>query len=156
MKNTLIQPLKAQFELQGSWYIHSLEDLLNKEVRHPFHDKLNPILWVAGHVLNTRMVLLSILTGKDEYLAFNRIFGKGSDNRIEDTHPSIDVLKENWQQVSVTLLEVLATIPDEDLISAAPFQTSIPDNTLLGLIAYMAIHESYHIGQISILRKLPA
>lgn len=100
------------------------------------------------------MVLLSVLTGKKEYLAFNRLFGKGSDNKIDDSYPSLEVLKENWLHISVTLSVVLDAIPEEDLISVAPFQTSIPDSTLLGLIAYMAAHESYHIGQISVLRKL--
>lgn len=150
----LIQPVKAQFELQKNWYIQSLEGLTNENVRSPFREDLNTVLWIAGHILNTRMVLLSVLTGRNEYLAFNRLFGKGSDNKIDDSYPSLEVLKENWLHISVTLHEVLDAIPEEDLISVAPFQTSIPDSTLLGLIAYMAAHESYHIGQISVLRKL--
>lgn len=150
----LIQPVKAQFELQKNWYIQSLEGLTDENVRSSYREDLNPVLWIAGHILNTRMVLLSILTGKNEYLAFNRLFGKGSDNKIDDSYPSFEVLKENWLHISATLSEVLDSIPEEDLISTAPFQTSIPDSTLLGLIAYMAAHESYHIGQISVLRKL--
>lgn len=69
-------------------------------------------------------------------------------------YPTIDEIKAKWEAVSPELLKSLDTISARRLASKPPFQTSIPDNTLLGLIAFMVIHEAHHIGQISAIRKV--
>jgi uncharacterized damage-inducible protein DinB len=144
---------KSQFELQSSWFLNALADISEEESNKQIADNLNPIKWVAGHVLNTRMSLLSILSGKPQDLNYNTFFGKGSSNKLDSSFPSIEEIKLKWQSVSIELTDCINVLTEEKLISPPPFQTDIPNNTLHGLIAYMVIHESHHIGQLSILRK---
>jgi len=144
----------SQFELQTSWFLNSLINISEEESNRQFADNLNPIKWVAGHILNTRMSLLTVLSGKAQEINYNKHFGKGSSNKIDSSFPTIEDIKLKWNSISVELKECLINISDERLSSAPPFQTSIPNSTLHGLVAYMVIHEAQHIGQLSILRKL--
>ena len=144
----------AQFELQSNWFLNELLNISDEQSNKQATEKLNPIKWVAGHILNTRMTLLSLLTGVTSDQNFNKMFGKGSSNKIEPSFPSIDEIKLKWSVVSSELTEYLKNTPSEKLLSPPPFQTSIPDKTLHGLITYMASHESYHLGQLSILKRL--
>lgn len=144
----------AQFELQTNWFLNELTNISDEQSNKQATDNLNPIKWVAGHILNTRITLLSLLTGVAPDQNFNKIFGKGSSNKIESSFPTISEIKLKWDIVSSELAECLKNTPSEKLLSPPPFQTSIPDKTMHGLITYMASHESYHIGQLSILKKL--
>lgn len=144
----------AQFELQNSWFLHSLENISDQESNIQYQENLNPIKWVAGHIVNTRMSMISILSGKAQDDTYKKYFGKGSSNNLGEDVPTIENIKENWLQLSAQLPDLLNGLSEEQQISKPPFQTSIPDQTLLGLIAFFAIHESHHIGQISVLRKL--
>ncbi|MBI3520198.1 MAG: DinB family protein [Bacteroidetes bacterium] len=143
----------AQFELQTNWFLNELVSISDEQSNKKAADNLNPIKWVAGHILNTRMTLLSILTGDASNQEFNSLFGKGSSNKITSLFPTIDEIKLKWGVVSSELSECLKTISNETLESPPPFQTSIPDKTLHGLITYMASHEAFHLGQLSILKK---
>lgn len=145
---------KSQFELQSSWFLNVLANISEDESNKQLADNLNPIKWVAGHILNTRMSLLSILSGKPQGQNYNKFFGKGSSNKLDSTFPSMEEIKLKWNVVSVELTDCIRGLTEEKLLSPPPFQTAIPNDALQGLIAYMVIHESHHIGQLSILRKL--
>lgn len=144
----------AQFELQTSLFFNSLENISDKESNLQVQENLNPIKWVAGHILNSRMSLITILANKMADGKYQNYFGKGSTNKFDENVPTVENIKENWLLVSKELTETLTNLNVEKQFSLPPFQTSIPDQTLLGLIAYFAIHEAHHIGQISVLRKL--
>lgn len=144
----------AQFELQSNWFLNELAGISDEQSNKQAADNLNPTKWVAGHILNTRMTLLSLLTGVASDQNFNKLFGKGSSNIIEPSFPSINEIKLKWGVISSELTECLKHISSEKLLSPPPFQTSIPNKTLHGLITYMASHESYHIGQLTILKRL--
>lgn len=144
----------AQFELQNSWFLSSLMNISEEESNEQFADNLNPIKWVAGHILNTRMSLLTLLSGKAQEPNYGKYFGKGTSNKIDYSFPTLDEIKAKWGSVSTELRGCLEAISPEKLSTAPPFQTSIPNNTVYGLIAYMVIHEAQHIGQLSVLRKL--
>ena len=144
----------AQFELQTISFLNQLSNITDEESNKQAANNINPIKWVAGHIVNTRMSLLRILAGVEQDTKFNRSFGKGSSNKIYAETPDIEEIKVKWNTVSETLIFTLKNLSNEKLNSAPPFQTSIPDKTILGLTAYMAIHEAHHLGQLSVLQKL--
>lgn len=149
-----IQVIIAQYELQTSWFLNALHDLSDDESNAVFSENVNPIKWVAGHLTDARMTILSIVSGSEIHADYKRRFGKGTRNQIDASFPTIEQIKADWISVSKTLRTTLHNASEEKLRSKPPFQTSIPDETLAGLIAYFAMHESFHIGQISIYRKL--
>jgi len=149
-----INAIIAQFDLQTSWFMNALENISDEESNIQSTEQLNPIKWVAGHLTDTRLTVYSILTGNPGNEMYKKHFGKGSSNKPDSAFPKIEQVKADWVHISIRLKEVLQTLPEEKLLASPPFQVSIPDKTLLGLIAYFAIHESFHLGQISVLRKM--
>ena len=144
----------AQFELQTKWFLAELENISDEQSNKQGKPDLNPLKWVVGHVLNTRMTLINLLSGTTPDQNFNKLFGKGSSAKIDLTHPAMDEIILKWGLVSADLAKCLEKLTSEALLSPPPFQTSIPDKTLHGLIAYMVSHEAYHLGQLSVLKKL--
>lgn len=144
----------AQFELQASWLLNATEDITEAESNIRAAENLNSVKWITGHLTHTRMTILNLVSGKPEDEHYKKMFGKGSSGITDGSFPSLEMIRKNWIRVSGELKPALLYIEQEKLYAPPPFQTSIPDKTLAGLIAYFAIHESFHIGQIAVLRKL--
>lgn len=149
-----INAINAQFDLQTSWFLNALENISNEESNTSSSENLNPIKWVAGHLTDSRMTIFNIISGNAMNEDYKKLFGKGTNSTIDNTFPELEQIITDWIMISDKLKTTLQQLPEEKLFSKPPFQTAIPDETLLGLIAYFAIHESFHIGQMSIYRKL--
>ncbi|MDF7819250.1 DinB family protein [Runella sp. MFBS21] len=143
----------AQFELQTSWFLNTLEGISDAESNLQVAENLNPIKWIVGHLISCRSTLLIALGKQSNFTQYHTLFGKGSSNKMGAATPDLETIKTDWLSVSVDLKATLHNTSEEQLSAKAPFQTSIPDETLLGLFAFFAIHEGFHIGQLSILRK---
>jgi len=149
-----ILALCTQYDLQTSWFLNALEDISDEESNIRISSNLNPIKWVAGHLLNSRYIIVNILTGRPRNEFYYSLFKRGSSNVINNTYPSILEIKEDWINISQTLMFALRNASEESLLSPSPFPTTNSDGTILGLVAYFGIHEDFHIGQLSVLRKL--
>lgn len=156
MDSKLSQPITAQLELQTKLFLSVLIDISELESNRKPGKNINSIKWISGHIVNTRMTLLSILSGQNNYKEFEEFFGKGTSKSVGLTYPPITKIIERWQRVTEELLFEIENATDEQLLSEPPFQTSIPNTTLLGLIAFFVLHEAQHMGQLSIIRKLNA
>ena len=70
-----------------------------------------------------------------------------------DVFPEIGEIVQAWREAEAPLLEGLSSLTDEDLANDPPFQFPIGDTTLFGGLTFLCSHETYHIGQLGILRK---
>lgn len=154
MATKIAQPVKAQLELQTILFRRVLSEITDDEANKSQANNLISVKWIAGHLVNTRISLLSILTGKGEDPVYSKLFGKGTSGIVGQSFPAMNEVFEKWESVSSDLMESIENCTDDFLMSKPPFQTSIPDNTMIGLIAFMTTHEAQHTGQISVLRKL--
>ncbi len=103
--------------------------------------------WLLGHVLHARMQLLRELGGfvhPDESL-LEAAYARGTHASNAETFPTQilrDALRDNQIALETTLIET-------DLTQPAARQGSLADRA-----AFMAWHETYHIGQSGVLRRL--
>ncbi len=144
----------SQFELQSAWYLKELANLADSESNKQLGEGLNSVKWVAGHTLNTRLVIIHLITGEGQDVEFSKQFGKGSTGALSANPLSVEELIQKWNDVNARLMACLGNMTEEKLMSPPPFQASISDKTMHGFITYMAAHEAFHIGQMSVLRKL--
>lgn len=149
-----ITSIIAQYQLQTSWFIHALDQITEEESRTTFAENLNSLNWVAGHLTDARTTIYSIISGQPINEHYKKHFGKGTPGKLEEAAPTLGQIREDWTDISNKLIATLHQLPESRLQEKPPFQTSIPDETLLGLVAYFAIHESFHIGQMAVYRKL--
>ena len=114
-------------------------------------DDSNHLLWIAGHVVVHRARILKIL-GQDWSAPWEGLFARGAKLTADDQYPGIDELVQVWDEVSGRLTPSLASAPAAAL--AEPVSKGMTlDGKISGQIAFLALHESYHVGQMAYLRK---
>ncbi len=151
-----ISALKTQFDLDTRLYNNVLDSINETESNTRNSEHTNHIKWIAGHLLNTRMDGFSRLTGGVADTSYQAQFGRGSALDVNASYPSIDELKSKWNTISEEISNRFLHMPEELLDSNAPGQSPVfaQDPSFRGLLAFLVSHECYHIGQLSILRKL--
>jgi uncharacterized damage-inducible protein DinB len=79
----------------------------------------------------------------------------GNARGIDDVSelPTLAEIRTEWERSASVLADRLDSLTETDLHEEAKARFPIGDATVLGLIAFMVQHESYHIGQLALLRK---
>jgi uncharacterized damage-inducible protein DinB len=115
-------------------------------------DDSNHLMWVTGHIIWSRGNVLKSLNA--EWTApWLAAFARGATRAMEKQYPPVAEMQNAWNDVSTQLLNCLADAPAELLAKTAPQGPPSFDGKLSGLVAFLAFHETYHVGQISYLRK---
>lgn len=70
-----------------------------------------------------------------------------------DQYPVVEEVRGAWDDVSGKLLASLADASADALARPAPTGPPSFDGKISGLVAFLAFHETYHVGQVSYLRK---
>lgn len=110
----------------------------------------NHISWITGHLIWTRRAVLARL-GTEWSRPWLGMFARGV--KLDDTavYPLPDELMNAWKEVGSVLCGALSSAPEE-LLSKAATSPGPPtaDGKISGVIRFLAWHETYHIGQISL------
>jgi hypothetical protein len=140
------------FRATGDLFHRGLEGVSREDlVRRP-HDGSNPLLWIAGHALSSRISLTKVC-GENIENPWGKIFARGATVDADVSYPEVSEIIALWDNVTEALMKRLEALDDADLSGPSPFPIPTPDNTKRGAIAFLNFHETYHIGQIAYLRK---
>lgn len=143
----------AQFQLQTDWFVNALKDISDDESNIRSAAYANTMKWIAGHLLSCRMTVIEILTGANPDRNYQVLFGKGTMWKEDNNYPTIEHITQVWIKTADELYLQIKKVENDAWQAPAPFRTSIPNDTIAGLIAYFSMHESFHLGQLSLLRK---
>ena len=113
----------------------------------------NSIQWIVGHVVWSRAMVLARL-GDKWTLPWMQLYARGSKCVDSPDAPSPKALMEAWDESCSRLNTAMENASDELLNSPAP-QPGPPsaDGKLTGVINFMALHETYHVGQAAYIRS---
>jgi len=148
----IIATAAENYRFNSDFLTRMVEDLSPEEwLRRPI-DNLNHIAWIVGHVIWARKAVLTRL-GTEWSQPWLSSFARGVKCNDVAAFPPPDTLMEGWREVS----GVLATALDgasEDVLSTPSTQgPPSADGRISGVINFLAIHETYHVGQASYLRS---
>lgn len=115
-------------------------------------DESNHLMWVMGHLVVHRGHTLKTL-GVDWNVAWAPLFSRGSERVADAEYPSAEAMKEAWNSVSSELSATLRNPPADVLEMEAPAGPPSFDGMTSGTVAFFAFHDTYHVGQVSYLRK---
>jgi uncharacterized damage-inducible protein DinB len=118
----------------------------------------NSAAFVAAHVADARYFLLTVLGADPPNPLARYLAGARSIDDVERC-PTLDETRAAWTAASDALRERLAAITAAELDAPAMTRFPVDDPSVLGALAFLAQHDSYHIGQLALLRKhagLPA
>jgi hypothetical protein len=136
--------------------LEGIEDVLgNKRVT----EEVNHLQWIAGHITNARYNYCSMI-GLDATFEYKELYVDLTlpppGNRVIDPkikYPSLSKISELWNSLAPSFVNALSNVSDEQAAAAMPFGTPINDDSFIGFFGFLISHESYHIGQMSLVRK---
>ncbi|MDH3216909.1 MAG: DinB family protein [Candidatus Krumholzibacteria bacterium] len=145
-----IKTLSTIFKFDDSLFFEKIASLEDGVTVKTVSGQANPILWLAGHLLNSRRHMLELLGTKKD-LQWAPFIRSAYDASTE--YPKMSDIKETWSEISGQLFEALDQVSDEDLDRKLDYELPHGDNTVRGSIIFWAYHEAWHLGQIAYIRK---
>ena len=148
--NTAAAPIATIFAFSDSFVFQALEGLTDEELWRPLTTSNNPLLWVAGHIVQSRAMVLQML-GEQAETGWGSLFDRGAKIGNPKEYPSGPEVARVMREISPRLHTALA-FQDEQLSRPASLQ--IPGlTTLTDELAFFALHDAYHVGQLAYVRK---
>jgi uncharacterized damage-inducible protein DinB len=149
--NSAAAPIALIFAFSDSFVLRALEGLTHEELWRTQTTSNNPLLWVAGHIVQTRAMVLQIL-GEQVETGWGGLFDRGAKIGNPKEYPSGPEVAREMREVSPRLHATIAALHDEQL--NRPASLPIPGlKTLTDELAFFALHDAYHVGQLAYLRK---
>lgn len=140
------------FHANDQLFHRALEGVKPEDLLRSPQDGSNPLIWIAGHLLTSR-VSLTRLAGERIENPWSNTFARGATVDANVTYPEISDIVSLWDTTTKCLMERLAELDDATLSEQASFPVPTGDKTKRGAIVFLNFHETYHVGQMAYLRK---
>jgi len=142
------------YRFNNGFLLNTVKSLPEEEWLKRPNESTNHIAWIVGHVIWARKALLAKL-GTEWSTPWLGLFVRGAKLDGTTAYPSSNTLMDAWKEVGDVLSSTLENASDEALGCAAT-QPGPPsaDGKISGQVRFMAWHETYHVGQISMVAGL--
>ena len=147
-----IAPLASIFRLNTELVLNCIEDLDDRLAQARGEPPVNSIAFLVAHLSETRHLMAQII-GQPLPSPFSPAFSKARTLDQAGPLPSLDELRAHWERISAHLAVHIERLDTAQLAQSSSQRLPGTDGTLLGALAFLAQHESYHLGQIGILRR---
>lgn len=112
----------------------------------------NPMAFLAAHLVDARCFLGAMLGVRIANPIGDALGEARSADEAPDL-PSLEALRAEWTRVSPQVGIALARVTNEQWTATAEQRFPVPDRTIGGGVAFLLQHESYHLGQLALLRR---
>ncbi|MFZ0301139.1 MAG: DinB family protein [Terracidiphilus sp.] len=147
----VIAATAENYRFNSRFLKQTVSDLSPEEwLRRP-DEKLNHIAWIVGHLALSRSRLLHFM-GVEWPQPELEIFGRGQKLLEDSAYPSPESLLISWSEAGHALAAAFQTVTEDLLTQPAPQGAPGSDGKISGIVNFMAIHETCHVGQASYLR----
>jgi uncharacterized damage-inducible protein DinB len=149
--NNSVKPLAAIFKVNSTLLINTFNDVTEEfSLRRP-NKKTNSMMFVLLHTMDARYFLL-----RNIGVEIKNPFGKYVDwaNTIDDIkkYPKLKSVLAEWKKLDKILDEKLNRISSKKLDAKLDMDFA-GGKKVLNMIAFLAEHEAYHVGQLAFIRK---
>lgn len=153
-----LQPLADILSLNTRLFVNCLDGMGDAAAQARPGGSANNAAFLACHLVDARIHLLKLL-GRDVPHPFGDRLAEVK--KVDDMtwYPSLDEIRAGWTDVSARLDARLGELAAGDLAPDSGHKFPIADRSLLGVVTFLTQHDSYHVGQLSLLRRaagLPA
>jgi len=145
-------PLADLFDLNTKLFRNAITDLNEVDAATRPNGQTNSAAFIAGHLVETR-AWMGRYVGLDQPPPFGGILEHVTSLDQVETVPELAEIRAEWDRVSERVSARLRSLEEAEV--AAPSSQRFPGvgGTVLGGIAFLIQHESYHVGQLGYLRK---
>ena len=140
------------FRLNDGLMTRALDGLSDEECSRPLTDRTNSLLWILSHAVDTRAFMLRQL-GDACDTGWGSLFARGATVDPSASYPAREEVVRAHREISDRLHARLATL-DEAALATPATDLNLPGaKTVADVIAFFALHDSYHVGQMALVRK---
>ena len=153
-----VAPLAEMLRLNTRLFRNCLEGLTDEQARLRPSEACNSVAYLAAHLVESRYYILKIL-GAEQPSPLARYTGGWKSIEEISEWATLAEVGTAWTAVSETLGARVAAITTSELDAPITTQMPLETRTALGMLTFLVQHDSYHVGQLSLLRKyagLPA
>jgi uncharacterized damage-inducible protein DinB len=148
----IIASAAENYRFNSKFLENSVKDLAPEEwLRRPA-ETTNHIAWIVGHVAWTRVRLLHYIGTEWPQPGLDP-FARGVKLGEDAAYPSPEWLLGIWRESAEVLSAALESASEDLLATPATKGPPSADGKISGIVNFLAIHETYHGGQISCLRS---
>jgi uncharacterized damage-inducible protein DinB len=153
-----VAPLAEILRLNTVLFRNCLDSLSDEQAVKRPSSGTNSAAFIAAHLASSRFFLLKTLGVEEgDPLAPYLDGRKGIDDIAE--LPPLSEVEAAWTKGAHLLRDRLDALTAADIDAPSSLKFPLADGTLLGTLTFLVQHDSYHLGQLSLLRKycgLPA
>jgi hypothetical protein len=150
-------PLQEILRLNTRLLLNCLDGVSDDAARRRV-EAANPLAFLATHLIDSRHFIAGYLGAPlDNPFAARLAGAKGVEDL--DELPALDEIRSAWLAIGGHLDRLLPLIPGERWGAPSPERFPVDDASVLGGLAFLVQHDSYHVGQAALLRRqlcLPA
>jgi uncharacterized damage-inducible protein DinB len=145
-------PLHTIAELYRRLFLSCLDGLTDTQAGERLSNSTSSLLFLLAHLLDARAYLVTLAGGELSHPLVGQL---RSVAQVEDISivPCLEDFRSGWESVSVALLSRLPALEANDLGRASTDRMPVLDQTVLGALTFLLQHESYHLGQLAMLKK---
>ena len=139
-------------DIVDNLYAKALYGLDPAELTRAPTENANPMVWMAGHLAQTR-VRLARLLGVERDVPWPSLFQRGSPPPESAAYPALADIRREWEQAGIALRTRLQGMSEAELYGALEARIPSTDGTLEGAVVFALFHEGYHVGQMGYVRR---
>jgi uncharacterized damage-inducible protein DinB len=141
-----------QFQQQARLWRAGVRDVPAELWQRPPASDLNPLAFLATHILESRYYVCGFLGHKLANPLSEAVQKAKSTAEIEN-YPTPEQLLNAWQAVETELPRALAEASDAWLLEPMTSRIPMQIERRLDMLGFFAHHEAYHLGQLGSARK---
>jgi uncharacterized damage-inducible protein DinB len=151
--NDRLQPLYEILRMNSRLFLNCLDGMDEDQARWRPTERTNSAAFLALHLVDSRHYMAKLVGAETRNPFAPLLEGAMSIDDIRE-YPSLDAIRDAWKAVTGNLRVRFKSLEADDLARPAPnrFPAS-EDPSLLGALTFLLQHDSYHIGQLALLRK---
>lgn len=147
-----IQPINEILGVNDFMYRLAFTDLDDALAQKQIMPGTNCLSWLLGHI-GVNRAYISTLCGQEITSPWGESFDKSIGSLGGWKFPSLSEMKGFWEATAPAVMTNLAALNETALLAPSPVKFPTKEPSVLAGISFMAMHESYHVGQLSSLRK---
>jgi len=145
-------PLLNTLNLNTRLFANCMADVDDTTAKTRPSANTNNMVFLVCHLVDARHHLARMLGIDVECPCLESLANIGSIEEVRE-FPALADLALAWEDVSDLLRERLEAASQEELALPSPHQFPVSDPTLGGAVLFLLQHESFHLGQLALLRK---
>ena len=150
--DTRCVPLEIIAGLNGRLFRNCCDQVTDAVAGRRLSDVTSSFLFVACHIVDARAYLVGLVGGAANLPLVSRL---RSVEKIEHlpAPPTVAELLDAWDVLATSFLKCLPRLSSQDLNRESGDRMPVADRSVLGTLAFLLQHESYHLGQLAMLKK---